>query len=399
MRNKLNNEKSLLKDKNLYIIFSVTLIAMMGIASTAPAYPTMAKVMNLDMNHVGILISLFTLPGVFLAPILGIMADRFGRKAVIVPAMLLFGLAGALCAFANSYMSLALLFFIQGIGASPLGALNVALIGDVYGDDRRIKAVGYNSSVLNIGTAAYPIIGGILAGLSWRAPFLLPAVSIILAFVFWKYLDLPFKPKKSKLSDYYKETATYFKNGEILLILLFCFVSYLLLFGPLITFLPFIIKSKFNMPPVLIGVYLSTMSLTAAAFSSSVAKFVIKRSYLRVISLAFVLYGLGSFGFGFAPSPILLALCVVAYGIGHGLNMPNIYSKLAGSVDAEHRGAIMSINRMIGLLGQTLGPVFFNFLNNNFGYNSVFIAALSLSIMLSILAFAKSNKFGIIKTL
>ena len=87
-------DKPLLKDQNLYLIFSITLIGVMGVASITPAFPKMAEIFNISSQKVGYLISVFTLPGIFLTPFLGVLADRFGRKTVLVPALLLFVLQG-----------------------------------------------------------------------------------------------------------------------------------------------------------------------------------------------------------------------------------------------------------------------------------------------------------------
>jgi MFS family permease len=86
-----------------------------------------------------------------------------GRKKIIVPSLLLFGIAGTACAFARDFNLLLLLRLLQGIGAASLLSLSVTLIGDLYAGDRRANAMGYNASVTSIGTAIYPTVGGALA--------------------------------------------------------------------------------------------------------------------------------------------------------------------------------------------------------------------------------------------
>jgi len=67
----------LLKSKNIYVIFSITLISVMGVASLTPAFPTIAESLHLSKTQVGLLISVFTLPGVFMTPVMGVFNDRF----------------------------------------------------------------------------------------------------------------------------------------------------------------------------------------------------------------------------------------------------------------------------------------------------------------------------------
>ncbi|HUW96094.1 MAG TPA: MFS transporter, partial [Anaerolineae bacterium] len=166
------------RDTNLQIIFGVTLMAVLGVSSITPAFPRIVEELNITPQAVGSLITVFTLPGVFLTAVLGILADQFGRKRILVPALLIFATAGSACAFARDFELLLLLRFLQGVGAAGLGAINLTIIGDLYTGQERTEAMGCNSSVLSVGTASYPAIGGILATVGWFYPFLLPLAAI-----------------------------------------------------------------------------------------------------------------------------------------------------------------------------------------------------------------------------
>ena len=100
-----STKNSTLRDSNLYIIFSITLFAVLGVASITPAFPQIIKHFDLTVQQIGYLITVFTLPGIFLTPLMGIFADRFGRKTILFPSMLIVGVAGFLCAFQTNYQS------------------------------------------------------------------------------------------------------------------------------------------------------------------------------------------------------------------------------------------------------------------------------------------------------
>lgn len=153
----------ILKDRRLYVIFSVTLIAVMGVASITPALPKIAGTLNLTKPQVALLISAFTFPGIFLTPVAGVLADRWGRKRVLVPALFIFALAGSAIFFFHNFYHIILLRILQGMGAAPLGSINTTLIGDYFKRQQLPKAMGYNASVLSLSTATYPLIGGLLA--------------------------------------------------------------------------------------------------------------------------------------------------------------------------------------------------------------------------------------------
>jgi MFS family permease len=60
--------------------------------------------LEISPQNIGLLITVFTFPTVILSPIIGVMADRFGRKKILVPSLILFGLAGTACAFARDFI-------------------------------------------------------------------------------------------------------------------------------------------------------------------------------------------------------------------------------------------------------------------------------------------------------
>jgi MFS family permease len=168
---------NLWRDRNLHIVFGVTLMSVLGVASVAPVLPRLAVVFGVSPQRAGLLITSFTFPGVLLTPVAGVLADRFGRRRIMVPALWLFALAGIACAAADSFVQLLVLRALQGVGAAALGALNMVLLGDLYEGRRRAAAMGLNMSVLSVGTALYPALGGLLAELGWRWPFLLAAAA------------------------------------------------------------------------------------------------------------------------------------------------------------------------------------------------------------------------------
>ena len=115
-----NEQTPAYKDTNLRIVFGVTLMAVMGVASIAPALPKIVESLGISTKEIGLLITVFTLPGVFLTPVLGVLADRIGRKRILAPSLILFGVAGSACAFTGDLNTLLVFRFFQGVGAAYL---------------------------------------------------------------------------------------------------------------------------------------------------------------------------------------------------------------------------------------------------------------------------------------
>ena len=135
-------------------------MAVLGVSSITPAFPRIIEELNISRTDVGMLITAFTLPGVVLTPFIGILADRWGRRRILVPSLFLFGLAGGACALVTEFDMLIALRVLQGVGAASLGLLNLTILGDLFQRRQRAAAIGLNASVLNIGVAVYPLIGG-----------------------------------------------------------------------------------------------------------------------------------------------------------------------------------------------------------------------------------------------
>ncbi|MHA2273861.1 MAG: MFS transporter [Candidatus Hodarchaeales archaeon] len=226
------------RDPRIYFIFSTTLFAVIGVSLIAPALPTMKDELGLDKAQIGLMITFFTVPGIFLAPIAGISIDKYGRKEVLVPSLILFGLAGSACALTNQFEVLLLLRALQGVGGAALMALSTTLIGDFFVGSDRVDVLGKNASVLSVGTASYPLIGGFLTVLiGWHAPFVLFFLAVPLGLLIWKFLDLP--NEKEDLQDfrkYFRGAMSDLWNREALMALLVGISGFILLYGGLMAY-------------------------------------------------------------------------------------------------------------------------------------------------------------------
>ena len=78
-------------------------MAVLGVSTLTPAFPAISGEFGISGGQVGLLITVFTLPGVVLTPMLGVLSDHHGRRKIRVPALLLFGAAGGACVFARGF--------------------------------------------------------------------------------------------------------------------------------------------------------------------------------------------------------------------------------------------------------------------------------------------------------
>ncbi len=381
-------QKKLYRDTNLKIIFSVTLIAVLGVSSITPAFPKIIDTFNLNPQSIGLLITAFTLPGVILTPFTGILADRWGRKKIIIPSLILFGIAGVACAFTRDFTYLVGFRFVQGVGAASLGALNVTLIGDIYSAQERGTAMGYNASVLSIGTASYPAIGGALATLSWFYPFFLPIFAIPVALSVMLYLKNPEPKNKQSLKAYLvgvKQSITLPVVG----LFLTSIFTFIILYGVYLTYYPVLIDGKFNGSTFIIGIIMSSVSVVTGITSSQLGRLLKHLSEKILLKIAFSTYTISLIITPFMPHLWLLLLPGFLFGFAQGINIPTFLNLLTGYAPMEHRAAFMSLNGMLLRLGQTLGPIFIGIFYGLWGLDATFfggaIVALSMLALIFLL--------------
>lgn len=383
----MQSENSVFKSKNLYIIFGVTLIAIMGVASITPAFPDIIEYFQISPQEVGWLIVSFTLPGIFLTPVTGMLADRYGRKTVLVPSLFVFGLAGAACMFAPGFKWLLILRFLQGIGASSLSSLNITLVGDLFSGSRRTSVMGYNASVLSIGTATYPAVGGVIATYGWHYIFALPLLALPLGIWVLFGLKNPEPRNRKKLSEYFGQVWRTINQKTVWGLLIINVIVFLILYGSYLTYFPLLMKKRLGADSSHIGLMMSLMSVTTALVSSQLGwinRRIKVRTQLMIGSLGYLVASLLIMA---SHSYVSLAIAVMVFGLGHGIIIPSIQNLLVGFASIQERAAFMSVNSMVLRIGQTLGPLFVGLFYAISGLNAAFLTGAGLALcMLAVIA-------------
>lgn len=372
---------NLLKDVNLYVIFGITLTSIMGVSSIAPALPSIARSLNVSTDQIGLLITFFTIPGILFTPVLGILADRFGRKRILIPSLFLFGIAGTACAFSVSFEQLLTFRFLQGMGSASLGVINLTLLGDLYNEKDRVTALGYNGSILSVGTALYPAIGGALAIAGWNYPFYLTLLAIpvgIFAAVSLKKVAID---TSLNIGHYFKQILVAVKSRFVIGLFSSMFLTFFMLYGGYITFFTILLDERFGFSALSIGLLLSSSSLITAVTSSQLGKLAHRFNEKNLILTASILYGLFFLSIPSISNVWVFLLPVSIFGIAQGINIPSILNLITGYAAKEYRAAFLSINWMIMRVGQALGPYLLGIVYLYFGVDGTFYITSIVSLL------------------
>ena len=376
---------------NLLIIFGVTLVAVLGVASITPAFPTIGIQLGVPPEMMSFVIIIFTIPGVIFTPLLGVAADRYGRKRILIPSLILFGIAGFACALSQTiglvfglspFLVLLIFRFFQGVGAASLGALNVTIIGDLYKRQTRTQIMGYNASVQSVGTAAYPTIGGFLALFGWYFPFFLPLIAIPIGVGALIKLENPEPTEVTSLRGYFHDIGQLLRDKRVAGLFVISTTLFIMLYGAIIYNLPFLVTTVFFVNSLIAGLVVSLISVASGIIAPLVGILARRYSLKILLLVAFPFFAVGLFLIPIAPTLWLLLIPVFLYGIGMGLAMPSVQTLLVGLAHLECRAALMSLNGLVLRLGQTLGPFIMAIVVGFWGITGVYWVAAILALLM-----------------
>ena len=378
---------------NLQLIFSISIIAVLGLTTITPAFPRIAEVFAIGKEQVGYLMAVFTLPGIVLTPLAGVLADRYGRKRVLVPSLLLFGAMGFACSFVRDFELLLLFRFLEGVGAASLGALNVTLIGDLFEGKDRVAVMGYNAAVLSVGTAGFPLIGGALASLEWYYVFYLPLAAIPVGIAVVLLLKKENLAPETSISNYFRLAWYGMKNRRVATIFIATLASYIVLFGAFLNYIPFLVERiTGSADPKFIGIVLSSMSAVTALCSPFLRRISRHFRLETLLKTSFVLYACGLLFMPVLDSKLLIFVPTIIYGVAQAFFLPVSQSLLVDETESANRAGIMSVNRMITQIGQTAGPLLMGLAYGGFELDGVFFVGAGFAFLVMILLVVQFKK-------
>jgi ACDE family multidrug resistance protein len=298
------------------------------------------------------------IPGIVVAPVIGLLADRFGRRNVVVPCLLVFGVFGGLSALAPSFSILLLLRLLQGIGSAGLINLAVVLIGDHWSGPERARLIGRNAAVLTVCLAVLPPLGGGLAELGgWRLTFAPYLFSLVIAAVAWRQLPIADPVEPITLGEQLRTARTQVRKPLVLTCVVAGFIVFMLIFGLFLTTLPVHLAGRFNLGPGLRGLVLGSPAFTSTATALSLGRLRGRWGAKRLLLVAAILYVIAFVAIGLAPSLLVLVPAALLYGLGEGIFIPTLQDVVAGAATPATRGATLAAFIGSARAGQTVGPL------------------------------------------
>jgi MFS family permease len=166
------------------LLIAVAWLAPIGATLFAPVLPDMIRHFS-HVPHADLLapIAMVTpaLMVALLAPLAGLLTDNFGRRRVLLTALVFYAAAGVAPYWIDNIYLIILSRCVVGIAEAGVMTASTALICDYFSGQRRSHwlSVQFGSAAL-VATVCF-VLAGFLGGFNWRAPFLVYAATIVLA--------------------------------------------------------------------------------------------------------------------------------------------------------------------------------------------------------------------------
>ncbi|MDQ0890004.1 ACDE family multidrug resistance protein [Paenibacillus sp. V4I9] len=377
-------------------IATIPLVLVLGNSMLVPILPDMQEKMGISRFQSSLVITLFSITAGLVIPVSGYLSDRFTRKAVIIPSLIIYGSAGVLAGFAavwNSYPIMIAARAIQGLGAAGTAPIAMALVGDLYKGGEASKALGLIEASNGTGKVVSPILGSLLALIIWFAPFFAFPIFCVLALLAVIFLikEPPKEKEAEPLKQYLKQIKDILrKKGHWLIPAFFAgSVTLFILFGVLFYLSQILEEEPYSIEGIRKGLILA-IPLLGMVITSYTTGALIKQNgtlmrWLMNIGLMLMTVSLALAIFLNVNLYIFIGLLTLS-GIGTGLLLPCLNTLITGSVERDQRGMITSLYNSLRFIGVAFGPPLFGWLMN-ISHKTIFITVSSMALLMLALVF------------
>jgi len=345
--------------------------------------------LDLPLSTIAILISINAGTGILSSLLAGTLADRVGRKVVMVVSLALNGVAYFFLMRAETYPQFALLMVLIGL-SNPLYQVGAdAMLADMIPPEKRIDAYAINRIANNAAFAMGPAVGGFLASRSYNLAFYGAATgfitySLLLFFRARETLEKKapataptITPVEGRASAFGYEAV--FRDRRYLAFVALISIG---LIAPTMLWIlmPVYAKTNFGIGESLYGWIPTTNALMCVFIQYPVTRLTRRFKTLAVTAAGMLIYALGSGSVGLMNSFWGFWLSMVILTFGELTLVPTASKYVADLAPADLRGRYMSLYWLGWGLARTLAPLIGGFLNDNLAPRAIWAGGLLLGL-------------------
>ena len=172
----------------LALLAALVALGPLSVDVYLPAMPTMMVALDTDIRHMHLTLSSYLTGFALFHLACGPLADRFGRKPILIGGTVLFVAACVGCSLAETVDELVFFRFIQGIGACVGPTLARAVARDIFGPTRAARALSLIAMMMALAPAIAPAMGGVMMlWLPWPSSFVChcPSARVCIRCRYW----------------------------------------------------------------------------------------------------------------------------------------------------------------------------------------------------------------------
>lgn len=338
----------------------------------SPVLSSIGAEWSLSKPQLGLISSLFFLAYAAMQLPTGWLADRFGRKLLLVPGYLLFGVTTALSALAPGYGPFLLLAVLSGAGEGTYYPTQFSLSSEVI--PRRFRGLG--SAIINCGQAFGISLGFIVSGFvafnlnaGWRASFAVLGVATVVAgVIIWLFIrERPGARDKAETAQYARDATAAARSApsaparlfsrDLVLAYITGFCS-LYGFFVILTWLPYYLHVARHEPASMTGIVSSLVPWASVPGALLVSYLSDRTRHRRLFALLMMpIAALALFYVPLAGSPAALFAALIAYGFVGKLALdPILVAYVADRVPTSAYSRAYAVLNFSGMLSSILAP-------------------------------------------
>jgi len=342
-----------------WVLFGGMLVNAAGSSLIFPFFTLYVRQrFGVPMATIGVAMAAMAGVGLISGALGGALADRFGRKTLMVGGLMLAAVSSFTMGVVDSLAAFVAVAIFMNVIFPLSRPASEAMVADLVEPEKRARAYGLMRVAFNLGVAIGPAVGGFLAERSYFTLFVGDAVTSLVFALIILFFIAETKPEVAK-----EERAAHGAGYGPLLrdtpFLIFCLVSIAVavVYAQMNSTWPVYMKENYGITERQYGLMMSLNAAMVVLFQFPITSFTERHARTTMLALAAVLYGLGFGLVGFVNTALLFALAIAIWTVGEMVHVPVSQAYVADVAPEDMRGRYMGAAGLTWGVGWSLGPL------------------------------------------